>query len=245
MIVTCVTSRYLPNLRYIARLCEVDRAVVLDLAALPRQGKTSFVSRNRISNRLGDWIWLSVPIRRKGIKLFSDARVEETQKNWIDKHIRTLEQTYPNHSEIAGDFLSRLRDTLMSSDGNLLDLNFRSLNLILELLELDNEPLVLQSSIIETHSKMHRLEVAQSLAATTYVAGHVEWNVMNDFGCIQRMNTSGIKVIKSPELDPVIFPINEVRYLSCVHTICTIGAKETRKLIDKIVLSLVSEAATM
>lgn len=240
MIITCVTSRYLPNLRYIARLCEVDRAVVLDLASLPHQNKNSFVSRNRIRDKSGGLRWLSVPIRRKGIRHISDARIDKTNHNWIDKHLGTLVQAYPNHSEVAGDFLMRLRSTLEASDGRLLDLNSRSVNLILELLGLDNSPLVMESSILDTHTKEHRLEVAQSLDATAYVAGQVEYNIMKESGCIERMQSSNISVIRSPELDTSLFPVNEIRYLSCVHAICTLGLEKTRELVDRVVLSFTS-----
>jgi len=136
MIITCVTSRYLPNLRYIVRLLEVDHTVILDLAPLPHQNKNSFVSRNRVLDRKESFRWLSVPVRRKGIRYFSDAKIERTQHYWVDKHIKTLESVYPNHIEVAGDFVSRLRFVLESYDGSLLDLNLKTLHLILEFLGL-------------------------------------------------------------------------------------------------------------
>ncbi len=238
MIVSCVTSRYLPNLSYIARLCEVDCPVILDLAPLPRQGKTSFVSRNRIVNRKGEIVWLSLPVSRKGVRSFTDARIEKTQKKWAHKHIRTLEEAYPGHNEVANGFLSQLEETLTSNEGTLLDLNFRSLNLILKFLELDHLSPVMQSSIVDTHKKTHRLDIAQALGATTYIAGHVEWKVMSDIGCILKMKNAGINVIESPKLDPQYFPINDIRYLSCLHSICQVGPKATRKLIDDILISL-------
>lgn len=238
MIVTCVTSRYLPNLIYIARLCEVDYAILLDLAPLPHQNKNSFVSRNRILDRTGTLRWLSVPIHRKNIQNIIDARIDRTNYNWIDKHIKTLAHAYPNHSEVAGDFLLQLRKILESSDGSLLDLNFRTLELILNFLNLDSILPLMQSSLQKTHSKEHRLEIAQLLEASTYVAGQVEYVVMKESGCVERMNKSKIEVVKSPELDTSIFSLNQIRYLSCLHTICTLGPVQTRKLIDQLVLSI-------
>jgi hypothetical protein len=240
MVITCVTCRYLPNLRYLARLCEVDKAVILDLAPLPHQYKNSFISRNRICTKTGDLLWLSVPVSRKGVKYISDAKIDSTRHNWMEKHLNAIAHTYPRHEHIAKGFLNNLNDVLHQSNGSLIDLNLQSSKYIIKLLQLDCINLVMQSSIMNEHNKNHRIEVAKALAATEYVAGRVECNVMEKSGCIERMVLSGINVFISPELDQRSFPVDIVEKLSCVHAICTIGPEKTRDLIYKMALYLKS-----
>lgn len=238
MIITCVTARYLPNLRYLARLCEVDRVVILDLAPLPHQYKNSFISRNRISDKSGRKLWLSVPVLRKGMLYMSEAKIDGTHHSWIDKHINSIRHAYPRHEEVAGDFVNQLRNILRSCNGSLMDLNLQTTFLIIKVLQLDNVKLLMQSTIIGSHSKEHRMEATKALGATGYLAGRVESGVMEKDGCIEKMASEGIDVLVSPELDPLVFPADMVENLSAVHAICTVGPEKTRKLVDDMVACL-------
>ena len=244
MEITCVTSRYLPNMRYIARLLEVDCAITLDLAPLPNQNKNSFISRNRIIDKKGNVFWVSLPIKRKGIKLIKDARIDSTHHSWIEKHIRSIANTYPKHEKFAGDFLVRLEKVLEASDGTLININSLTLSLILELLNIKNIKLVKQSSILQVHNKQHRLDVTRALNASTYVAGHVEWIIMEQLGLIVDMKENGISVIRSPDLDFSVFPRNSTIELSCLHSICTIGFEKSHELIENMVKELKGKRKT-
>lgn len=241
MVVSCLTSRYLPNLRYIARLCEVDCSVILDLAPLPHQNNDSFISRNRILNHAGDFIWLSVPVRRKGIKRIDNALVDLTNHNWIDKHIKCLAHAYPKHNIIAGNFLARLSEVLKTSDSSLLNINFRTLQLILSTLGIENISMRWQSSIVNVHKETHRLDIVNALGAKTYIAGQVEWDVMKKSGCLERMTTTGISVRRSPDLNTQTFNPQIIRNLSCLHAILTLGPNETKNLINRMTRALKSE----
>jgi hypothetical protein len=238
MFITCVTSRYLPNLRHLARLCEVDRAVILDLAPLPHQNKNSFVSRNRICGPSGEKFWLSLPVRRKGVHDIVNAKIEYTQNKWIDKHIKNIARVYPNHKEVAGGFLESLEHALRESNGNLIDINMRSLRIILDTLELDASSIVMQSDIVESHDKEHRLHIAHSLGACRYIAGRVEWEVMKKSGCIDKMRSVGIDVYKTPELDARQYSPVDVETCSCLHAILTRGPEGARSLVQSMVAYL-------
>lgn len=238
MVITCVTCRYLPNLRYLARLCEADHAVILDLAPLPHQNKNSFVSRNRICGPSGEKFWLSVPVQRKGVHDILNARTECTQHTWIDKHIKNIARVYPNHKAVAGNFLEDLEKALRGSDGSLLDINLRSLGVILGALRLDYAHILMQSNIVESHVKEHRLNIARLLGATQYVAGRVEWGVMEKSECINKMRAVGIDVFMSPELDGKQYPVEDFETCSCLHSICTRGPEGTRDLVESAVAYL-------
>src|SRR5262245_28841583 len=94
--ITCVTTRYLPNMRHLARLLEADEAVVLDLAALPRRSKDSFVTRNRIAHpAAAQDLWLSVPVLRSHDQPTREATIDATQHRWISQHIGNIRGAYP------------------------------------------------------------------------------------------------------------------------------------------------------
>lgn len=99
--VTCVTTRYLPNMRHLGRLCEADLAVILDLAPLPSRSKDSFVCRNRIAYKNYAYsLWLTVPvIRREGL-VTRDAVISPTDHRWRDKHIGRILHCYPHHARL-------------------------------------------------------------------------------------------------------------------------------------------------
>ncbi len=129
---------------------------------------------------------------------------------------------------------------LFHAEGRLFDINIQSTLLIMQFLELEQEGLLLQSSVLNKHSKDHRMEIARALQATDYVAGRVEHGVMERSGSIEQMVSMGINVRVSPELDLRDFDIDVVERLSCVHAICTLGPKRTRELIRDMVSALKS-----
>ena len=244
MFITCVTSRYLPNLIYIARLLEVDCPVTLDLASLPNQYKDSFISRNRILNKIGNTNWLSVPVCRKGVEYIKDAQIDITNKNWIDKHIKSIAHLYPDHKKVSGNFLVDLRSTLETSDGTLTDLNNNTLKLILRTINFEYVNPILESSLIRNHNKQHRLHLSQVLNADTYVAGHVEWEIMKKSGLLHEMEKNGIKVIRSPNLDLQGNFNNSIISLSSIHFLCTIGTEKTHNLVKSMVAELYQKRNT-
>ncbi|MCA6362522.1 MAG: WbqC family protein [Bacteroidetes bacterium] len=238
MKITCVTSRYLPNLRHISRILEVDTTVILDLAPLPHRNKDSFVYRNRIVNYTGEQLWLSLPVNRKGVTVFKNARVDPTNKTWIDKHIKTISQIYPNHNKLAFGFLDSLRSILLNSDGTILDINMKSLILILETLNYFNVKIIYQSSLTSTHSIEHRSEITKLLNADTYIAGQVEWDILEKSGQIEKMKQLNINVTRSPDLNPTQFPFDLTVSLSCIHSICNFGIEQTTETIENMIKSL-------
>lgn len=238
MNITCVTSRYLPNLRHIARLLEVETTIILDLAPLPHRNRDSFVYRNRIMSKTGSQIWLSLPVNRKGVSAIKDAKIDTTNRTWADKHIKSLSYFYPNHKSIAGNFLEKLRDCLTMNNGTLIDINFQILKLILETLGYSNINILLQSSLVNIHTTDHRLEMAKILGASEYTAGQVEWNILNDSRLLLHMLDSGVKVIRSPDLSVDVFPKELTVNLSSIHSICLNGIEKTQGILEQMIKSL-------
>lgn len=236
MRVTCVTSRYLPNLWHIVRVLSVDRAVILDLAPLPDRNRDSFVTRNRIWNETAlTPQWLTAPVLRRRGQSVKDVQINPTEKRWVISHTHALEHCYPRHEKIAPGFLANLQSRLQGQ-ASLLELNLSVLRFLLEVLSPGSPFPYLESSILPSHGPNHRLEAAQFLRASQYVAGSVEWNLMTASAQAQLFVDAGIEVIQS--LAPVSHQheTDSIIYFSSVHCICTRGVSATRELLERLVL---------
>jgi hypothetical protein len=225
-------------MRHIARLFEADISIILDLAPLPHRNKDSFIYRNRIVDRIGSPVWLSLPICRKGGKVLKDAVIDPTNRVWVDKHIGSISHAYPRHKVLAKGFLERLRDKLIVNNGTLLDINLKSMSIILETLNYKDIDIRLQSSIVNNHNIDHRYEIYRSLNATSYIAGQVEWSIMCEDNAAGNTENSLMHILRSPDLDSNKFPLDLTVTLSCVHAICSKGIDKTRDIIDAMLKSL-------
>lgn len=233
MRITCVTSRYLPNFRHLARLCEVDQAVVMDLAPLPDRNRDSFVNRNRIMNR-GTAVpqWLTIPVLRSRGQSVRETRINLTDLRWPIGHINALRLCYPQHQQVAPGFVDGLSASLEMSDGLLLRANLAALAHLMRSLQCHSKFPVLQSSLVEDHAEFHRLAVATRLGASTYVAGSVEWELLTGSNEASLLRDAGIELVRSPDLPPEHFDSQLVTTLSCVHTICGSGLDRGRSVLN-------------
>jgi hypothetical protein len=230
--VTCVTSRYLPSLRHLVRLCEVDCAVILDLAPLPHQNRDSFVTRNRIRHRAtGQTQWLSVPVLRRRGQTTRETVINPTDHRWAERHVRGIQCAYAGNDRVAPSFVAGLAQILGHADAALLEINSRTLGYLFTRLRRPKR-LVHQSSLGLRHDKNHRLAVAKLLGATTYVAGPVEWHLMTASAEYAEFAAAGISVVRSPDLPVSDWDRDLVTRLSAVHAICTVGYDSARQLLD-------------
>lgn len=234
MILTCVTSRYLPNLRHIARLCEVDLAVVLDLAPLPHRNRDSFVTRNRIHQQATDQDhWLTVPVLRHGSQQVREAVVDPTDHRWAAKHMKTLRYAYPQADAVAPGFLDALGDALRTNVTSLLDINCAVLEVILDALGRRQHLPVLESTVVDVHRKEHRSDIAQVLGSNVYLAGEVERQSIADSGLDRTFVEAGI-LLRQAASTPPDLESKAVRY-SSVHLICTAGMAAASDALSRLI----------
>jgi len=229
---TCVTTRYLPNLKHLIRWCEVNRCVILDLAPLPDRNRDSFINRNRISKPTSDLpIWLSVPIKRRRGLTVREVEVSPADHHWIKKHIRTIEQRYPQHKVKAPGFVEALADALRYHDGTLLSVNLNVMKVMFNTLNISYDKIMLESQITSFHDKQHRVYIAANQEADCYVAGEVEVELMKGNGEIDELKSRGIKVINGRDRTFYDRGINLVTCRSCVELICGYGIDFTRSML--------------
>jgi hypothetical protein len=244
MRITCVTSRYLPNISHLVRLCEVDRAVVLDLAPLPHQNRDSFVTRNRIWNKVTSAPqWLTVPVLRGHGQSVRDTAINPSDGRWANRHIHALQHCYPRHEHFSPGFVSGLEAILYSGHRSLLQLNLDVLRYLLEVLGIAQHMPVLQSSLVGAHTPNHRVEVGECLSASEYVAGSIEQPLMAAPQQVAVFSNAGIRVSPSPpfQLDE---EIRSTLRLSVVHFLCTQGVAATRELFAGLLAQVLVERPT-
>ena len=109
---------YLPWAGYFNLIAEADFFVFLDDGQLQ---KKSWNNRNRILvNRLPHWI--TVPVNRIVLSQTINKSSIDVKKNWKQKHVKLLRQTYSNHP--FSDDILPVCDIVENHDFNsLADLN--------------------------------------------------------------------------------------------------------------------------
>jgi len=130
-----------PGLFLRARAC--DAFVLLDEVQFPR-GFT-WLRRNRLKGKDGV-LWLTVPIRRKGIGFSPISRVKIYYgEDWIRKHLLSVKHSYM-HSPYFDHLYPALENIYGKRPSRLLDLNLLLLHLLRESFGLEDN-FLLQSEI--------------------------------------------------------------------------------------------------
>jgi WbqC-like protein family len=231
--VTCVTTRYLPNLRHLFHIAQVDTAVVLDLAPLPHRNRNSFVNRNRILNRAtGQAQWLTVPVSRHSRNNVRNTLLDHSDRRWSTKHYNALNLSYPGHERRAPGFLERFREATHDAT-SLMSVNSKVLDVLC--VELGLNPLIAkESDLVGEHSAWHRSDIADCLGATGYLAGAVEWGLMRESGEIDLLESMGIGVIRGPEIIGDAFAAEIFEFYSAAHAVCSLGSPQSREMLSKL-----------
>jgi hypothetical protein len=212
-------------------LHEAEVAVLLDLTPLPDRNANSFVNRNRIYDSAHSKdAWLTVPISRGRGQTIRNVRISHGERPWYEKHINRIGSFFPSHESTAPGFLEALGERLTNHPPELLALNSIVNSFLLSQLR-QPVSLVLESKLVERHSREHRLDIAMALGASIYVAGDVEWKTMEATGHLELFARAGVEVVKSPNPSEVGFDQSMVRDLSCVDAICRVGVDKTAQVL--------------
>ncbi|MBO3724179.1 WbqC family protein [Actinomyces bowdenii] len=226
MNITCVTSRYIPNVPHLVRLLEVDRSIVLDLSLMPDRNKNSFVNRNRILTANGD-TWLTIPVHRQRGLPVCDIKICEEQSDWRQRHLSILRQAYPKLDSDGERFLEIYRSTSIES-GSLVHVNMIILEHLFDCLSIKFPNISLESSLTCTHPHFHRWHLSEILNASTYVAGSVEFEVMRRKGReISRFHQSKISIFEGRKVKQ-----KELIHYSAIHWLLNRGSAWTREQIE-------------
>lgn len=176
MIVACHQPNYLPWLGYFYKLKQADIFVVLDTVQFP-MGR-SWVNRNRIKTPSGQ-LWLSVPVRKKGLglQLIQDVEIDNSQ-NWSKKHLLSMKHFYKK-APYFYDYIDYFNQVYKMEWKKILDLNLELLKQIAKWLKIETK--IVRSSELfvgcrETACRVLRgsellSQICKLLGADTYISG--------------------------------------------------------------------------
>lgn len=85
--------QFIPWLGYFSKIKTSQKYVILDDL---KYSNLSFQTRNKIKNiSINNWTWLIIPVNKESTKnFFSKVLIDEKNKNWKSKHLKTLYQSY-------------------------------------------------------------------------------------------------------------------------------------------------------
>ena len=165
VVVAIHQPNFLPWLGFFHRMAACDIFVVLDNVQFSRGTRT-----NRVQVLAGDKAhWLTVPVRREGMPLIRDARIDDSRP-WRDKAVRTLHTSYggrPGFEETA----ALVEPLLLDPTERLAELNENGIRALADALAV--RPAIVRASSIDVDGSSSEL-LAQLVAAaggTVYLSG--------------------------------------------------------------------------
>ncbi|MDA2919380.1 WbqC family protein [Desulfobacterota bacterium AH_259_B03_O07] len=211
MIVSTHQPSFLPWPGFFFKALKANCMVLLDDVQFPR-GR-GWVNRNRLKNKQGE-LWLTVPIRKKGLGLQIIRNVEIcNESDWRRKHLLSVQQHYANAPYLK-EYLPILESIYRENNHFLIDLNMQNIKFIWDALSLKTE-LYLQSDLgLKGIGTDLLIKICKELQADNYLT----FPVVKKYLDIAKMNQSGIK-IKFPSFDPPVYPQLWGEFISNLSTL--------------------------
>ena len=176
MIVSTNQPYFLPFHGFFYKAHLSDIFVVLDTVQLPRG--SSWVSRNRFKNDQGA-LWLSVPVRKKGLGL---QRIHEVrichEVRWVSKHLASLKTAYARAPYLA-DHLPFIENTYRARFETLFELNMAFIRYLFRQLGIETEIKLLSQLGIQAAGNQMLVEICRRLGASVYLAQHAAAKYLN------------------------------------------------------------------
>ncbi len=111
---------YLPWLGYFEQMALCDHFIFLDNVQYTKQ---DWRNRNRIRTKK-DWCWLTIPVRKDGLKSrLCDMQIS-THKNWTRAHLLSIRQNYA-HAPYFDDIFPLMESALITPPVLLTDLTIK------------------------------------------------------------------------------------------------------------------------
>lgn len=157
---------YLPWLGYFDLIDQSDTFVFLDTVQFARR---SWQQRNRIKSSAGP-LWLTVPVRSKGMREQSIAQVEiDASAGFQQKHLRTIRHEY-GKAVFFAEYFPAIEDVLEKRHGLLSDLNIDLIQRLCELLGI--EAAVVRASSLKAEGRLVELLVSlcEAVGADRYLS---------------------------------------------------------------------------
>lgn len=198
MIVSCHLPYFIPYPGYFLPILYSDVFVLLDSVQFP-QGR-SWVSRNLIKNEQGK-MWLSVPVRRKGLGLqnIQDVKIIK-EGNWQKKFVKSIETAYYNAPYLEEHFVF-IKEAFQKAPESLLKLNLLFIDYFLTELKINTEIVLLSHLNIKAKEPELSFLIARELKAKTFVCMSHKRKFLDE----NLFYEAGIEM-RFIRYDPVVYP---------------------------------------
>lgn len=129
--------QFIPWLGYFSKIKTSKKYVFLDNL---KYSNLSFQTRNKIRNiSLDNWTWLIIPINKKSTEnFFSDVLIDERNKNWKSKHLKTIHQSY-SKTKYFDEIFTDIENIYKSDEMNLSKFIYKFVNYGMKTFEIDTE----------------------------------------------------------------------------------------------------------
>jgi hypothetical protein len=177
--------QFMPWLGYLHKIHSCDVFVFLDNV---QYKKNEWQNRNRIKTANGPQ-WLTAPNCYQFPQRISEVRINN-KVNWRHKHLQALITNYSKAScfkefmPVFQDFYSREWDLLA-------DLNTDSVNLLLEIFQIEKERLKASEMELRDTPNERLVDICKAVGADTYLAGKDGEKYMD----LEIFRREGIKVV--------------------------------------------------
>ena len=168
MIVACHQPNYLPWPGFFYKMMACNAFVLMDSCQFPL-GR-SFINRNRIKTPLSRFLWLTVPVKRKGRSLqnINEAQIDN-EIDWQRRHLGALIHFYAK-APYFNEYIDFFRALYGKKWDKLITLNFEIINFFKKLLRVDTKLYFLSELGVEGSGSSLLVNVLRRLDADAYLS---------------------------------------------------------------------------
>lgn len=170
-----IQPNYIPWRGYFDFINKVDHFIFLDDV---QYTKRDWRNRNKVRQKVGDSIWLTVPVNASRDSLIMDAEIDQSE-GWVRKHLQTLENNY-GKAPFFHQYFEGFKNVLESRPSSIADLDITLCRKICEWLSIDTE--LSRSSDYDCQGIKDRKLIAltQAVDGTHYLSGPSARNYIQD-----------------------------------------------------------------
>lgn len=170
MIVACHQPNYLPWSGFFYKMMSCDAFVIMDSCQFPRGG--SFVNRNRVKTPPSNFLWLTVPVIKKGKGLQPINRVRiDNAVGWSIRHLESLIHFY-KRAPYFDDHIEFFRYMYRKRWDSLVTLNIEIINFFKKLLKIETKIHYLSKLKIEGKGTSLLVNISKIMGADIYLSGY-------------------------------------------------------------------------
>ena len=143
MMVAIHQPHYFPWLGYLAKMASVDKFILMDTVQLENK---SYMCRNRILNRNGEIIYLTIPCLKKGYreKKNRDIKIDNSSK-WQKQQKARIREIY-KYSPYFSEVMEKISFIFEKEYEYLIDVTCDSIKVLMEILDINTE-IIFQSDL--------------------------------------------------------------------------------------------------